>query len=162
MLKSVIKYALLGTAALSTCVKLAIKYEETQWTLPGDLVKGKVAVVTGANSGLGLETSRALAEAGATVILGCRDQGRCEAAAESIKTQHPSADVRPMFLDLADLNSVKSFASQVRPSHQGKIYVLNMRHIVAPPYLVTLLAPNPRCDASCLAIGCRTQRWQRR
>ncbi|MCO7221749.1 oxidoreductase [Klenkia sp. PcliD-1-E] len=66
---------------------------------------GRTAVVTGANSGLGLATARALAAAGAHVVLAVRDTGRGEAAARSI-----TGDVEVRRLDLADLSSVREFA----------------------------------------------------
>ncbi|MBK3523930.1 MULTISPECIES: oxidoreductase [Streptomyces] len=67
---------------------------------------GRTAVVTGANSGLGLATARALAGAGAHVVLAVRDPKRGQAAAETVKG---STEVRP--LDLADLSSVHRFAA---------------------------------------------------
>ena len=67
---------------------------------------GRTAVVTGANSGLGLATARALAAAGAHVVLAVRDTARGEAAASSL-----SGDVEVRRLDLADLASVQAFAS---------------------------------------------------
>ncbi|CAB4931991.1 MAG: SDR family NAD(P)-dependent oxidoreductase [Actinobacteria bacterium] len=67
---------------------------------------GRTAVVTGANSGLGLATSRALAAAGAHVVLAVRDTARGETAAASI-----SGDVEVRRLDLADLSSVREFAA---------------------------------------------------
>ncbi|MFD7975308.1 oxidoreductase [Streptomyces sp. NPDC059071] len=67
---------------------------------------GRTAVVTGANSGLGLATTRALAAAGAHVVLAVRDAKRGEAAAQSV---NGSVEVRR--LDLADLASVREFAA---------------------------------------------------
>ena len=64
---------------------------------------GRVAIVTGANSGIGLETARALAEKGATVIAGCRSEERGQAAVQSIREAHPEADIEFMKLDLAGL-----------------------------------------------------------
>ena len=66
---------------------------------------GRTAVVTGANSGLGLETARALAAAGAHVVLAVRDVARGEQAAAQL-----SGDVTVRRLDLADLSSVRAFA----------------------------------------------------
>jgi NAD(P)-dependent dehydrogenase (short-subunit alcohol dehydrogenase family) len=79
----------------------------TPWTtaaIPSQA--GRTAVVTGANSGLGLATARALAAAGAHVVLAVRDTGRGETAARSI-----SGDVEVRRLDLADLASVREFAA---------------------------------------------------
>jgi NAD(P)-dependent dehydrogenase (short-subunit alcohol dehydrogenase family) len=73
---------------------------------------GRVAIVTGANSGIGLETARALAGAGARVILGCRDVGKGKQAEADILRTHPGASLRCIALDLADLESVRSFASK--------------------------------------------------
>jgi NAD(P)-dependent dehydrogenase (short-subunit alcohol dehydrogenase family) len=74
---------------------------------------GRLAVVTGANSGLGLATARELAGAGARVILACRDTGRGTDAAEAIRADMPSADLQVERLDLADLSSVREFAARV-------------------------------------------------
>lgn len=78
-----------------------------QWTaadLPDQT--GRTVVVTGANSGLGLQTAKALAGAGARVVLAVRDQARGEVAAKQLAG---AVEVRP--LDLADLSSVREFAS---------------------------------------------------
>lgn len=72
---------------------------------------GRVAVVTGANSGLGLIDARELARAGAHVIMACRNTEKGEAAAERIRDVHPDADLIVTELDLADLSSVRSFAA---------------------------------------------------
>lgn len=72
--------------------------------------RGRRIVVTGANSGIGLETARELARAGASVTLACRDPGRGEAACAAIRAAVPAADVVLGQLDLADLASVRAFA----------------------------------------------------
>ena len=87
-----------------------------RWTaadLPSQ--QGRVFIVTGANSGIGLPTTRALAEAGAHVVLAVRDVAKGETAAESL-----SGDYELRRLDLADLSSVRAFAD----SWQGDIDVL--------------------------------------
>jgi NAD(P)-dependent dehydrogenase (short-subunit alcohol dehydrogenase family) len=72
---------------------------------------GRVAIVTGANSGLGFETAYALAAHGARVILACRDQGRGGAALQKIRSDQPAADVELRSLDLASLASIREFAA---------------------------------------------------
>lgn len=72
---------------------------------------GRTFIVTGANSGLGAVTTRALAGAGARVIMACRDEVKARAVADSIGDR---AQVRR--LDLADLDSVREFAEAVEPA----------------------------------------------
>ena len=71
---------------------------------------GRTAVVTGANSGLGLITARELARKGADVILACRNTAKGEEAAAAILQETPGAGVDVRALDLADLSSVHAFA----------------------------------------------------
>ena len=71
---------------------------------------GRVAVVTGANSGLGLATARALAQRGARVVMACRDTAKGDAARAQIVGETPGADIAVELLDLADLASVADFA----------------------------------------------------
>jgi len=73
-------------------------------------MEGKIVVITGGNSGLGKATATALANAGAKVILACRDALKAHAAIDEIQAGSPNADVEFMPLNLADLNSVKQFA----------------------------------------------------
>lgn len=86
----------------------------TFWRVPGfsyeqmPALHGKVVLVTGANTGLGLEVASQCARAGATVLLGCRDEGRCAKAAQHIaqSTGVPPSQVKPVRLDLNDLSQV--------------------------------------------------------
>ena len=71
-------------------------------------MKDRVAVVTGANSGVGFETAHLLAEMGSTVVLVCRDRGRGEAAMDRIRARVPSADLRLEVTDLAELGEVRA------------------------------------------------------
>jgi NAD(P)-dependent dehydrogenase (short-subunit alcohol dehydrogenase family) len=75
---------------------------------------GRLAIVTGANTGLGLETALALAAAGGEVIMGVRDLAKGEAAARRIRTAHSGARVRVEALDLSDLASVRAFAKRMQ------------------------------------------------
>jgi len=99
--------------------------------------KGRVAIVTGANSGIGRETARALAAHGALVIMACRDQQRGEEAARSIRTEHPEAQVRVMELDLADLGSVRAFAAAVIADYSRLDLLTNNAGVMIPPYSLT-------------------------
>lgn len=90
---------------------------------------GKVVLITGANSGLGLESARALVARGATVIAGCRDEERARAA---LQLPGPgSVDVRK--LDLADLSSVREFAAQVSADYPGINVLMNNAGVMAIP-----------------------------
>lgn len=82
------------------------------WTL-ADLPdqSGRVAIVTGANSGIGRWAAQGLAGAGARVVLACRTVSKGEAAATEIRAAHPEAEVEVRALDLADLDSVRAFAA---------------------------------------------------
>jgi len=73
-------------------------------------LSGKTAVVTGANSGLGYQTTLALASHGAHVVLACRDEGRGTEALERLRGELPNASAELSLLDLADLASVRKFA----------------------------------------------------
>jgi NAD(P)-dependent dehydrogenase (short-subunit alcohol dehydrogenase family) len=81
------------------------------WTVGRDL-SGTRAIVTGANSGLGLETARELARHGAVVVLACRSAERGRAALDDIRRDVPDGDVTLGSLDLADLASVRAFAEE--------------------------------------------------
>ncbi|MFC8042018.1 oxidoreductase [Nocardia sp. NPDC057353] len=74
---------------------------------------GRVAVVTGANSGIGLETALALAVAGASVVLACRNTEKGAAALARIAEAAPDAELRVEPLDLADLASIGKFAARL-------------------------------------------------
>src|ERR1700743_3303605 len=79
---------------------------------------GRLAVVTGATGGLGIETAQGLAEAGANVVLTGRNREKGRAAIDRIKRAVPGATVRFEMLDLASLKSVRAFAEKMLA--QGK------------------------------------------
>jgi NAD(P)-dependent dehydrogenase (short-subunit alcohol dehydrogenase family) len=90
------------------------------WTTAelGDL-SGKTAIVTGANSGIGLHTALELGRAGARVILACRDPERGQEGLDFVRREAPEATFRLEALDLADLSSVRSFATRVDDGGQA-------------------------------------------
>jgi NAD(P)-dependent dehydrogenase (short-subunit alcohol dehydrogenase family) len=95
---------------------------------------GRVAVVTGANSGLGLATARELARAGARVVLACRSTEKGKDAASRIASLVPGADVQPAVLDLADLDSVRAFPASA-PDRVDLL--INNAGVMAAPRRVT-------------------------
>jgi NAD(P)-dependent dehydrogenase (short-subunit alcohol dehydrogenase family) len=98
----------------------------------GDL-SGRTAAVTGANSGLGLESARALAAAGARVLLACRDPERARGAAETVAAEAtgPAPDV--VSLDLADLDSVAAAAEEIAGRADRLDILLNNAGVMALP-----------------------------
>lgn len=84
---------------------------------------GRVCLVTGANSGVGLETARGLARAGATVVLAVRDLAKGEAAAADVLRTAPNARIEVMRLDLTDLDSVRAFAREFL-ARRDRLHVL--------------------------------------
>ena len=94
---------------------------------------GRIAVVTGANSGLGFQTALALTRAGAHVVLACRDRGRGLDALERIRARIPTADVSLDDLDLADLASVHRFAKAFSVHHDGLDILVNNAGVMAIP-----------------------------
>src|SRR4051794_22025080 len=75
--------------------------------------RGRVAVVTGANSGIGFETARMLAERGARVVLACRNLGRATAARDAIRATAPGAELETVRLDLSSAESVRAAATTI-------------------------------------------------
>ncbi|MDB5977956.1 MAG: family NAD(P)-dependent oxidoreductase [Nevskia sp.] len=88
---------------------------QKNWTLAEmPRLDDKIAVVTGANRGLGLEISAGLAGAGATVVMACRDPRKAQAGAVEVRRRVPQAKLEIMPLDLADLASVRQFAQDFK------------------------------------------------
>jgi NAD(P)-dependent dehydrogenase (short-subunit alcohol dehydrogenase family) len=96
---------------------------------------GRIAVITGANSGIGLEAARELARAGAHVVLACRDTGKGDAAAQAIRTAVPGAKLDVEALDLASLDSVRAFAG--RYARERLDLLINNAGVMAAPYAKT-------------------------
>ena len=98
---------------------------------------GRVAVVTGANSGLGLVVSRELARAGGRIVMACRNVEKGERGASQIRDTVADADVAVAGLDLADLESVRSFAETFGREHDRLDLLINNAGLMAPPRRLT-------------------------
>lgn len=95
--------------------------------------RGRVAVVTGANGGLGLETARELARAGAHVVMAARDQDKAAAAREAIVASVAGADPEVVELDLASLASVRACADAITATHDRIDLLVNNAGLMAIP-----------------------------
>ncbi|MFF3976888.1 oxidoreductase [Streptomyces sp. NPDC001828] len=93
---------------------------------------GRTAVVTGANSGIGLVTARELARRGARVVLACRSEARGKEAEERVRSEVPGARAEFRRLDLADLASVREFAAQL--PYERLDLLINNAGVMALPY----------------------------
>ncbi len=89
------------------------QHSTTDDVVKGHQLRGKTVIVTGANTGLGYETARSLASAGAKVILACRNASSGNNAVARIQQQHPAANAEYQQLDLASLASVRRFCAQL-------------------------------------------------
>lgn len=94
---------------------------------------GRVAVVTGANTGIGFETAAALAEKNAHVVLACRSRRKAEAAMERIRVRTPGAKLSFIWLDLASLESIKEFAETFRADFDRLDLLINNAGVMMPP-----------------------------
>jgi NADP-dependent 3-hydroxy acid dehydrogenase YdfG len=84
---------------------------------------GKIAIVTGGNTGLGFETALELAKRGAQLIIACRDTIKAEKAANRIKNLTLNQKIIVKYLDLSDLDSVRYFSKTVQEEFE-KIDIL--------------------------------------
>uniref|UniRef100_A0A5Q5CBF2 Short-chain dehydrogenase/reductase SDR n=1 Tax=Mycobacterium sp. (strain JLS) TaxID=164757 RepID=A0A5Q5CBF2_MYCSJ len=110
----------------------------TKWTtadIPSQ--SGRTAVVTGANTGLGLETAKALAARGAHVVLAVRDTEKGKRAADEIAAAHPEAAVSVQSLDLGSLRSVRAAAEALKADFPRIDLLINNAGVMYPPKQTT-------------------------
>ena len=111
---------------------------KAKWTsddVPGQ--QGRLAVVTGANTGLGFETARVLAARGASVVLAVRDIEKGKRAAARIAGAAPGADVMVQPLDLASLDSIRAAAGELRARHPRIDLLVNNAGVMLTPRQTT-------------------------
>ena len=94
---------------------------------------GRVAVVTGANGGLGLETARALAGAGAHVVMAARNQEKAASAVQDIRAGQPDASLEVVALDLGSQASVREAAEQILAAHERIDLLVNNAGVMGIP-----------------------------
>jgi NAD(P)-dependent dehydrogenase (short-subunit alcohol dehydrogenase family) len=104
----------------------------TEADVPGQ--SGRTAVVTGANSGLGFETARVLAERGAAVVLAVRDPAKAKDAAARISASAPGATLSTVRLDLGSLASVREAAEELRAGHERLDLLINNAGLMMTPH----------------------------
>ena len=94
---------------------------------------GRVFIVTGANTGLGYETTLMLAKKGAKVVMACRNLSKANEAKANIVKEVPNATLEVLQIDLSSLNSVRNFAK----AFQAKDVLVNNAGVMMPPYTKT-------------------------
>ncbi len=100
-------------------------------------LSGKVAVVTGANGGLGLASAKALAGKGAHVVMAVRDQDKAARAHDEILAEHPSASLEIVELDLGSLASVETAANRIAAAHDRIDILMCNAGVMATPQATT-------------------------
>jgi len=103
----------------------------------GHDLTGRTALVTGASSGLGVETARALVEAGAKVILPTRSLERGSQSRSALMQTHPHGLIELAVLNLADLNSVRTFCAFFLDAHDSLDILINNAAVMATPFAQT-------------------------
>lgn len=98
---------------------------------------GKIAIVTGGNSGLGYETALGLAKKDVEVILACRNIQKAEEAKSSILNQYARAQIKIMKVDVSRLREVREFADQFQKKYKKLDLLINNAGIMMSPYKVT-------------------------
>lgn len=102
--------------------------------------RGRTAVITGGNCGLGFETARVLAERGATVVLACRDLTKAEQATARLRADVPGAAVQVESLDLLSPTSIHAAAERIRAAYPRLDLLINNAGVMLPTPLGALPA----------------------
>ncbi len=99
--------------------------------------KGRIALITGANSGLGFETAKVLLHKGATVIMCCRSMAKGEEARKKLFSTIGQGSIELQELDLADLNKVNQVANDILRKYERLDLLINNAGIMAPPRILS-------------------------
>jgi len=106
----------------------------TDEVLAGKDLSGRTVFITGANSGLGQETARAMAARGADVILAGRDQAKLDESVAAIHAQHPKALLDTITIDLTSLESIRAATSRARQRFHKIDILINNAGVMATPF----------------------------
>ncbi|MCL9998683.1 MAG: SDR family NAD(P)-dependent oxidoreductase [Erythrobacter sp.] len=106
----------------------------TDEVLAGKDLSGRTVFITGANSGLGQETARAMAARGAEVIMAGRDQAKLDEAVAAIRTEHPKAQLETLTVDLTSLENIRAATSRARQRFQKIDILINNAGVMATPF----------------------------
>lgn len=101
------------------------------------LQRGKVAIVTGANSGIGYHTTLELVKKNVKVVMACRNLQKAEEAKAKILRLHPGAKIKPMMLNLSSLTDVRKFTHEFQAQFNKLDLLINNAGIMMSPYKIT-------------------------
>jgi NAD(P)-dependent dehydrogenase (short-subunit alcohol dehydrogenase family) len=102
--------------------------------LAGIDLSGRTVFVTGANSGLGQETARAMASRGAEVIMAGRDQAKLDESAAAIRADHPKAQLETITVDLTSLENIRAATSRARQRFHKIDILISNAGVMATPF----------------------------
>jgi NAD(P)-dependent dehydrogenase (short-subunit alcohol dehydrogenase family) len=95
--------------------------------------QGKTILITGANSGIGFEATKVLSTKGAHIIMAVRNLKKGKLAVETIKKENPNAKLDLMFIDLSDLNSIRTFSDEFHAKYSQLHTLINNAGVMNPP-----------------------------
>lgn len=101
-------------------------------------MKDKVCLITGANAGIGKVTAQKLADAGATVVMVCRNRQKGEAALSEIKKKSGNTDVELMIADLSSQAEIRRLAAEFKAKHNGLDVLVNNAGVYIPKRTLTV------------------------
>jgi len=122
------------TSLAATLYGGTVLFRETRYkTCPNKKsMENKNVVITGANSGIGYETTKELASRGANVVMACRHMGKCKIAAKKLIKQTNNENIVCRFVDLANLDSVEAFAAEIRKELPHIDVLINNAGVMKP------------------------------
>ena len=109
----------------------------TDEVLAGKDLSGRTVFITGANSGLGQETARAMAARGAEVIMAGRDQAKLDESVAAIRAEHPKAQLETITVDLTSLENIRAATSRARQRFAKIDILINNAGVMATPFTHT-------------------------